>query len=627
MKKALLLLKKTVTVTMLLFLLVNSKSASACWAGFSHTNGCVGDTIWFHAEDLYTIYTWDFGDSTAQINISHDTTAFHVYTTPGTYYVTLFVNIGNYWDYRTQIITIGADCFNANFSSYNYCDSSLGIGFTDQSIGNISFWTWDFGDPNSGSNNSANYANPYHVFSAAGTYNVQLIISDGNIADTITQSVDVGNCIGATINYNIYGDCYLDPSFLNVTYSGNITSYTWDFGDPNSGNDNTSTLSNPSHTFSAIGEYLVQLVISDGTSVDTIYGVVSIIDCTVWPGDANNDGEVNAEDIFPLGIFNSDQGSTRSGATTNYNSQVATDWTDPMYLQARVNKKYADCNGDGILNSSDLAAISANYGMRHNTHNNKSGMPEATAADPTLSIELPQAPIVGGTTYTYPISLGTSTSAITSIYGYSFTINYDTALIVAGSVSIDLSTNFLGTSSNELMLTKDNYSKGKIDAAVVRKDKTQLLNGYGQMGTITFQLKPNVAGTLHLTLSPTAKVLAASRFVGTLAENEEVFFPVNLHSDAVEVSASTTGIAQFNNTSGFINVYPNPANTNLNIAINATEVTEINLMNTLGEAVYSVKGNFTSITSIDLQQYAKGIYTLSCKTPKGVVNKKISIVK
>lgn len=43
-----------------------------------------------------------------------------------------------------------------------------------------------------------------------------------------------------------------------------ITSYNWDFGDPGSGASNTSTLQNPSHTFSGPGVYTIKLVANRG---------------------------------------------------------------------------------------------------------------------------------------------------------------------------------------------------------------------------------------------------------------------------------------------------------------------------------------------------------------------------
>ena len=53
--------------------------------------------------------------------------------------------------------------------------------------------------------------------------------------------------------------------------NGNPTSYLWNFGDPASGAANTSTLQNPSHTYSDTGIYLVKLKISiNGQCSDSI---------------------------------------------------------------------------------------------------------------------------------------------------------------------------------------------------------------------------------------------------------------------------------------------------------------------------------------------------------------------
>src|SRR5690349_5107451 len=103
-------------ILVLFFSLIYNFS-NACVATFSHSYACAGDTMFFNAVDQFAIYTWDFGDSLSGVtNISHDTDSYHVFTVPGTYYVTLFVNIGGSWDYESQIINISADCFNAQFS-------------------------------------------------------------------------------------------------------------------------------------------------------------------------------------------------------------------------------------------------------------------------------------------------------------------------------------------------------------------------------------------------------------------------------------------------------------------------------------------------------------------------------
>ena len=61
------------------------------------------------------------------------------------------------------------------------------------------------------------------------------------------------------------------------------TTYAWDFGDPASGANNTSTLANPSHIFSAAGPYTVNLTITyeTGSSPIIISKDLEILDVTI----------------------------------------------------------------------------------------------------------------------------------------------------------------------------------------------------------------------------------------------------------------------------------------------------------------------------------------------------------
>ncbi|MFL5764330.1 MAG: PKD domain-containing protein [Bacteroidia bacterium] len=614
------------TLVALVAFFVGANAAKACNATFSHTNACAGDTVWFYAQDQMAIYTWDFGDSTSMVNINHDTATFHVYPVAGTYYVTLFVNIGAEWDYQTQIITVGTNCFGADFSSR--CGGSNYMYFTDESIGGGTP-SWNFGDPASGVNNTSTASAPYHLYPGPGSYLVTLITTSGSMADTSTQLINVAvNCLDATMYSNINGNCYGDSTMMSVYYTGTPTSYNWDFGDPASGAANTSTAATPKHLYSALGTYVARVIISDGVSTDTTYGVKIVSDCSVWAGDCNRDGEVNMEDIFPLGMYYGQTGTARPSASNSFTSQPCTDWpnffSDFMYLQDLLNMKYADSNGDSTINNSDMTAINANYGMRHNTHNNVSAMPEATAADPTMYIQFAGASAYAGTTVTAPIYLGSSAKPIGTLYGYSFTINYDPSQIVAGSVSVNLSTNWLGNASNELMITKDNYASGKIDAAVVRYDKTQVLNGSGQIGTITLTIKPTAsAGLLSLGLAGSSKILSTQMYGGATAGITEIFRPINLVGDMANI---LTGIDE-NALDNSVSVYPNPATDLINITVSGKEVKSMTISNAIGQIVYSSQTPFTNTTVIDAGTFAEGIYTLSCKTNEGTVIKKISIVR
>lgn len=73
-----------------------------------------------------------------------------------------------------------------------------------------------------------------------------------------------------------------DGLTFSFTHPNNplINTFYWDFGDPASGPNNTSTLQNPSHDFSAAGDYNVKLVTNRNQECsDSTIAIVS-----VWPG-------------------------------------------------------------------------------------------------------------------------------------------------------------------------------------------------------------------------------------------------------------------------------------------------------------------------------------------------------
>ncbi len=98
------------------------------------------------------------------------------------------------------------------------------------------------------------------------------------------------------------------------------------------------------------------------TNGDTIPAVASscslqVIDTriSVWPGDTNNDGKVNHEDVLPVGIYYGTKGSSRTGAAISWQGQRVSAWTN-------FNAVYSDANGDGTVDDTDLTVIRQNWG-------------------------------------------------------------------------------------------------------------------------------------------------------------------------------------------------------------------------------------------------------------------------
>jgi polyhydroxybutyrate depolymerase len=80
----------------------------------------------------------------------------------------------------------------------------------------------------------------------------------------------------------------------------------------------------------------------------------------VHPGDTDNNGKVEANDILPLGVYFLNEGKARKNASVSWTLQEVVPW------EVRA-ISYADANGDGRVDEKDVVAIGVNWG---NTHSN-----------------------------------------------------------------------------------------------------------------------------------------------------------------------------------------------------------------------------------------------------------------
>ena len=86
---------------------------------------------------------------------------------------------------RTNMTVISASgaptaLFSATPTNGSY---PLPVSFTDQSVGNITSWSWDFGDTE-----TSNEPNPTHTYNNVGTYSVSLTVTGPSGSDTETKA-------------------------------------------------------------------------------------------------------------------------------------------------------------------------------------------------------------------------------------------------------------------------------------------------------------------------------------------------------------------------------------------------------------------------------------------------------
>src|SRR5665647_203821 len=222
-----------------------------------------------------TAWDWSFGDKT----YSTQQNPKHTYSAAGNYTVTLTSSntAGANTQTKTNYIVVTAlQKPVANFwGSPKSGNVSLNVTFTDISTGSPTTWNWSFGD-----GKYSAQQNLVHTYSAAGNYTVALTVSNAAGAGAMTKPNYINITASQKPVANFWGTPNSGNASLNVTFIDNTTgaptALNWSFGD-----GTYSTVKNPSHTYSAAGNYTVKLTASNtagaSTQTKTNYIVVTAL--------------------------------------------------------------------------------------------------------------------------------------------------------------------------------------------------------------------------------------------------------------------------------------------------------------------------------------------------------------
>ena len=197
---------------------------------------------------------------------------------------------------KSFIITISNENPIAAFSTDSPACLGAPINFYNEATspnGYITEWEWDFGDGSDTIVLWPDNPNISHTYELDNTYYPTLTITNSNgYSNSISHDVVVVAKPIAAFNYS--GTC-VDVSFMDLSQEnggGDIVSWYWYFDDPASGVNNTSNLTNPTHLFSAIGNYFVDLII------ENVNGCESTVTIEVVVSDAVNIDFTAADEPF-----------------------------------------------------------------------------------------------------------------------------------------------------------------------------------------------------------------------------------------------------------------------------------------------------------------------------------------
>lgn len=236
----------------------------------SNSQGCQPLNVQFtNTSTNATSYQWNFGNGNTSTQVNPN----NVYTTVGNFTVTLIANGPGGINSSSQVVQVIAPPL-ANFSAspLTACQGYGLIQFTNTSA-NYDSCLWDFGDGTKSYN-----TNPSHIYSIAGTFTINLIVYNKVFGcsdfKTKTQYITINPKPLSVITVDTMATCNQQHVFNFSSQSAStINSWNWNFGD-----GNFSTNANPSHTYSIVGNFNVELITQNSFGCKDTAHLISTLD-------------------------------------------------------------------------------------------------------------------------------------------------------------------------------------------------------------------------------------------------------------------------------------------------------------------------------------------------------------
>lgn len=283
----------------------------------------------------------------------------------------------------------GAEDITADFSwNIEYPITGQSINFIDESIGEIDYRNWEFGD-----GHTSNQKNPTHQYSYPKKFQVTLTVQDTyGFLSTTTKQIEVKDewlpfAIASPAYYQGYdftvefiGDQSWDPD-------GNIVSYYWDFDD-----GDISYLPNTNHTYSSEGTYHIAFTVTDNDgNINRVFCEI-VLDNQFPPLDPNiPNGPVNlvSGDTYTYTVITEDPEADKIKYGWDWGDETPIQWSE-WYNSSEP------CTMSHMWNSIGKSNIRVKARDINNAESDWSDTLEVTIednTDPTLEFIIPEKAI------------------------------------------------------------------------------------------------------------------------------------------------------------------------------------------------------------------------------------------
>ncbi len=353
--------------------------------------------------------------------------------------------------------------------------------------------------------------------------------------------------------------------------------------------------------------------------LNTVWQCQSLCDTVtcMLPGDGDHDLTVNNFDALAIGLSYNRIGIVRPNATTEYTLQSCPNWSTTHNYG--FNDKFADCNGDGIINENDLLVIDQNYIVQpENIFHHRLGildsLPAVKLSFDSVPVRIETATCISAQ-LTADINVGSATQPATDVYGIAFTVNYPFENDSCFSVQVELdSSSWFQTNNHVLLFYKNIPQYKRVDIAIVRTDGIGR-TGNGRIGKIKMITEGDIFGIVRRTVNS----ISFDFSVSAVAAVNKDGVRIDMNGSATSVNFIVLG-NKYNKVEG-LKIYPNP--TNDKIFISAKEnIESIKIIDTQGRIINEFSPNKND-AQLDISSTENGMYILEIKSKNAVSYEKI----
>ena len=415
-----------------------------------------------------------------------------------------------------------------------------------------------------------------------------------------------------------YRSCKNTNSIADILFTGsNVASYTWLFA---GATPSSASTANATISYSSTGTHQISLTATAANGCwITVNDTVAMGTNCVWPGDANSDLVADNLDIFPIGQLNGTTGPIRNHASLVWVDQPSTPFAATI-PGTTIDARFADCNGDGVIDGNDTTAILQNYGLVH-VKNRKVGTGNL------LNMTIGPDTMYQNTKATILVGMGTAAIPADSIYGVAFSFHVDPKTIDTNSIRISTPPSWLFTNSTDhFQLYKLDKSGTAVHVGLVRNNQIAK-SGFGNFVTITIDITTgNIVGRDEASFNRQHKFLCTIDNISILKLDGRIVPNVELADSSAKILYNrNVGINNLGSSAVSQLIVPNPATNNVFVRLKGYDYDEqkqLLVMDATGRIVLQ-KTFTTNQVDLNLQDFSNGIYIVKIISEKGVSESKL----